>query len=99
MEASRRRNPIRWTCLEAVDRYQINKAPLQHMCGEAVLSQLNPPIENCCTLLSKYAGLMSEESNKKAANKVATIMDGDLESYYDEACQRSGAPISSGMQY
>jgi len=73
--------------MEVVDRYQINKAPLQHMCGEAVLSQLNSPIENCCTLLSKYAGLMSEESNKKAADKVATIMDGDLESYYDEACQ------------
>ncbi|XP_065910892.1 kelch-like protein 38 [Dysidea avara] len=71
--------------MEVVDRYQINKAPLQHMCGEAVLSQLD--LSNYSTLLSKYASLMSEESNKKAANKVVTIIGGDLESYYEEVCE------------
>jgi len=71
--------------MEVVDRYQINKAPLQHMCGEAVLSQLTP--SNFYTLLSKYAIFMSEESHKKAADKVADIMGGNLLFYYDEACE------------
>ena len=54
--------------LEVVDRYQINKVPFQHMIGETVLAKLNS--SNYLTLLPKFADVMSEEANRKAAEKV-----------------------------
>ena len=57
-----------FSLMEVAERYQINKAPLQQMCSEAILSELS-----CCTystILPKYACLMSDDSLKKAAEKV-----------------------------
>ena len=34
--------------IEVMDRYQINKVLLQHMCGEAILSQLIPLVTKVC---------------------------------------------------
>ena len=59
-----------------VDRYQINKAPFLHMCGEAILSQLDS--SNYLTLLPKYVCVMSEESHKKAADKVMSYTNNDF---------------------
>ena len=57
--------------LEVTDRYQINKVPFQHMIGEAVLVKLNS--SNYVTLLPKFASVMSEEANRKAAEKVISF--------------------------
>jgi len=67
---------------EAFERYQINKAPFVHMCGEALLSQLNS--SNYLTLLPKYVSVMSEESHKKAADKVMSYTNNDFVTKFDE---------------
>ena len=57
--------------MEVVERYQINKAPIQQMCDEAILTQMNA--NNYFTLLPKFAGLMNEVNIKKAADKVMSF--------------------------
>ena len=54
--------------MEAVERYQINKAPVQQMCDEAILAQMNA--KNYFILLPKFAYLMSKDDLSNAANKV-----------------------------
>ncbi|XP_065892814.1 kelch repeat and BTB domain-containing protein 8-like [Dysidea avara] len=68
--------------MEVVDRYQFNKAPFLHMCGEAILSQLD--FSNYFTLLPKYVNVMSEESHKKAADKVMSYTNNDFVTKFDE---------------
>ena len=68
--------------IEAMDRYQINKDLLQHTCGEAILSQLDS--SNYLTLLPKYVSVMSEESHKKAADKVMSYTNNDFVTKFDE---------------
>jgi len=58
------------------DFYQINTAPFLHMCGEVILSQLDS--SNYLTLLPKYVSVMSEESHKKAADKVMSYTNNDF---------------------
>jgi len=67
---------------EVFERYQINKAPFLHMCGEAILSQLDS--FNYLTLLPKYVSVMSEESHKKAADKVMSYTNNDFVTKFDE---------------
>ena len=62
--------------LEVIDRYQINKVPFQHMIGEAVLAKLDS--SNYLTLLPKFASVMSEEANRKAAEKVMAYTKYDI---------------------
>ena len=57
--------------MEVVERYQINKTPVQQMCDEAILTQMNA--NNYFTLLPKFAGLMNEVNIKKAADKVMSF--------------------------
>ena len=57
--------------MEVVERYQINKAPIQQMCDEAILTQTNA--NNYFILLPKFASLMHEENLKKVANKVMSF--------------------------
>lgn len=68
--------------MEVVDRYQINKTPFLHMCSEAILSQLDS--SNYLTLLPKYVSVMSEESHKKAADKVMSYTNNDFVTKFDE---------------
>ena len=46
------------------------------MCDEAILSQMDS--SNYLTLLLKYVSVMSEESHKKAANKVMGYTNNDF---------------------
>jgi len=62
--------------LQPLTIYQINKVPLQYMCDEAILSQMDS--SNYLTLLLKYVSVMSEESHKKAANKVMGYTNNDF---------------------
>ena len=57
-----------FSLMEVAERYQINKAPLQQMCSEAILSELI--YCTYLTILPKYAGLMNDDSLRKAAGKV-----------------------------
>ena len=57
--------------MEVVERYQINKAPIQQMCDEAILTQMNA--KNYFILLPKFASLMNEVNIKKAADKVMSF--------------------------
>ena len=57
-----------FSLMEVAERYQINKAPLQQMCSEAILSELN--YYTYLTILPKYASLMNDDSLRKAAGKV-----------------------------
>ena len=68
--------------LEIVERYQINKVPLQHMCDEAILPQLDS--SNYLTLLPKYVSVMSEEGHKKAADKVMSYTNNDFVTKFDQ---------------
>ena len=54
--------------MEVVERYQINKAPVQQMCDEAILAQMNA--SNYFILLPKFAHLMREDYLSNAADKV-----------------------------
>jgi len=62
--------------MEVVERYQINKAPIQQMCDEAILSQMSP--RNYSILLPRYVNLMQEESIMKAADMVMDFTDNDF---------------------
>ena len=68
--------------LEIVERYQINKVPLQHMCDEAILPQLDS--SNYLTLLPKYVSVMSEEGHKKAADKVMSYTNNNFVNKFDQ---------------
>ena len=54
--------------IEVVERYQINKIPLQQMYSEAILSELSP--STYLTILTKYVSVMSDDSLKEAAGKI-----------------------------
>ena len=62
--------------LEVIDRYQINVFTFQHVIGEAVLAKLDP--SNYLILLPKFASVISDEANKKAAEKVMTYNNNDI---------------------
>jgi len=66
----------------AFDYYQINKTPFLHMCSEVILSQLDS--SNYLTLLPKYVSVVSEESHKKAADKVMNYTNNDFVTKFDE---------------
>ena len=68
--------------IAAFDFYQINKAPLQHMCDEAILSQMDS--SSYLTLLPKYVSVMSEEGHKKAADKVMSYTNNDFVTKFDQ---------------
>ena len=68
--------------IEVMERYQINKVPLQHMCDEPILSQLDS--SNYLTLLPKYVSVMSEEGHKKAADKVMSYTSNDFVTKFDQ---------------
>ena len=57
-----------FSLMEVAERYQINKAPLQQMCSEAILSELS--YCTYLTILPKYACLMNDDSLRKAAGMV-----------------------------
>ena len=67
--------------LEVIDRYQINKVPFQYMIGDAVLAKLN--LSNYATLLPKFSSVMSEEANRKAAEKVINYIGYDFTKHYN----------------
>ena len=62
--------------MEVVERYQINKAPVQQMCDEAILTQMNA--KNYFILLPKFADVMHEDNVKKAADKVMTFTNNNF---------------------
>jgi len=68
--------------IAAFDYYQINKTPFLHVCGEVILSQLDS--SNYLILLPKYVSVMSEESHKKAADKVMSYTKNDFVTKFDE---------------
>ena len=61
---------------EVIDRYQMNKIPFQQMVDEAVLTKLDS--SNYLTLLPKFASVMSEEANRKAAEKIISYTNHDF---------------------
>ena len=67
--------------MEVVDRYQIKKGPLQHICDEAILAEFNSL--SCLTLLQKFAGVMSESSAEEAAHIVLCLCKGDFASKFE----------------
>ena len=68
--------------LEAFDRYQINKVPFYHMCGEVILTQMES--SNYLYLLQKFAKVMNEEGIRKAANKVMLYTNDDFIAKFDD---------------
>ena len=62
--------------MEVVDRYQINKAPIQQMCDEAILTQMNA--NNYYILLPKFSNLMHEVNIKKAVDQVMKFNNNDI---------------------
>ena len=68
--------------MEVVDRYEIKKFPMQHMCDEAILAELDP--SNFVTLLQQFVGVMSEASVKEATNKVMCFCNNDFVSKFDK---------------
>ena len=68
--------------MKVVDYYQVNKVPFHLMCGKVILDKLDS--SNYLSLLPKFAGVMSEESIKKAADKVMCYSNCDFVSKFDE---------------
>ena len=68
--------------MEAVDRYQIKKEPLQHICDEAILDHLDSL--SCLTLLQKFIGVMSDSDAELAAHIVLSLCKGDFASKFEE---------------
>ena len=69
--------------MEVVERYQINKIPVQQMCDGAILTQMNA--ENYFILLPKFAHVMHEDDIQHAANQVMTFTDKKVITNYDHA--------------
>ena len=67
--------------LEVFGRYQINKIPFYHSCSEFILENLDS--SNYLVLLPKFAGVMSEEGIRKAANKVMHYTNNDFIAKFD----------------
>ena len=67
---------------EVIERYQINKLPLYHLCGKTILSQMDS--SNYLTLLPKYASVMDEKSIKRAADKVMCYTNNNFVPKFDE---------------
>ena len=67
---------------EAIERYQINKLPLYHLCGKTILSQMDS--SNYITLLPKFACVMDEISIKRAADKVMCYTNNNFVVKFDE---------------
>jgi len=61
---------------EVFERCQINSALFLHMCGPAILSQMDS--SNYLTLLPKYYSVMNAEGHKKAADKVMSYTKNDF---------------------
>ena len=68
--------------MEVVDRYEFKKVPVQRMCDEAILAELDP--SNYVNILQKFVGVMSEASVKEATNKVMCYCNNDFVSKFDE---------------
>ena len=68
--------------MEVVDRYEIKKVPVQRMCDEAILAELDP--SNYVNLLQKFTSVMSEASVKEAANKMMSYCNNDFVSSFDK---------------
>ena len=68
--------------LGAFDRYQINKVPFYHMCGEVILTQMES--SNYLYLLQKFAKVMNEEGIEKVANKVMLYTNDDFIAKFDD---------------
>ena len=68
--------------MKVVDYYQVNKVPFHLMCGKVILDKLDS--SNYLSLLPKFAGVMSKESIKKAADKVMCYSNSDFISNFDE---------------
>ena len=62
--------------MEVVERYQINKTPVQQMCDEAILAQMTA--NNYFILLPKFSSLMHEEAIKKVADVVMEFTNNDV---------------------
>ena len=69
--------------MEVVERYQINKAPIQQMCDEAILTQMNA--KNYFILLPKFASFMCDENIEKAADKVMKFVDNNFIAHHKHA--------------
>ena len=69
--------------MEVVECYKINKAPVQQMCDEAILTQMNA--NNYFILLPKFASFMHEENIKEAADKVMCCTNNDFMASYNQA--------------
>ena len=59
--------------MEVVERYQINKTPVQQMCDGAILTQMNYYV-----LLPKFAKMMHKDNVEKAADKVMKLTNNDF---------------------
>lgn len=68
--------------MKVVDYYQVNKVPFYLMCGKVVLNKLDS--SNYLSLLPKFAGVMDNESIKKAADKVMCYSNCDFVNKFDE---------------
>ena len=62
--------------MEVVDRYEIKKVPMQRMCDEAILAELDP--SNYVNMLQKFASVMSEAGIEEAAHGVMCYCDSDF---------------------
>ena len=69
--------------MEVVERYQINKAPVQQMCDEAILAQMNA--NNYFILLPKFSIFMREENIKKTADKVMKFVNDNFIAHHKHA--------------
>ena len=67
---------------EIIERYQINKLPLYHLCGKTMLSQMDS--SNYLTLLPKFVGVMDDKSVKRAADKVMCYTNNNFIAKFDE---------------
>jgi len=68
--------------MEVADYYQIEKKPLQEMCGEAVIKQFETNKIIDTELLSKFATVMSEQSIKRMADMILNIMKNKFTELY-----------------
>ena len=67
---------------EVIERYQINKLPLYHLCGKTVLSQMDS--SNYLTLLPKFVSVMDGKSIKRAADKVMCYTNNNYVAKFDK---------------
>ena len=67
---------------EVIERYQINKLPLYHLCGKIILSQMDS--SNYLTLLPKFSCVMDKKSIERAADKVMCFTNNNFVAKFDE---------------